>query len=279
MQPNKQNISITKIEKEIYNTFELFNKEKNICIADFIEKLDITSIKHQEYRKIKFSYESLIRFILYQRLKKFRYITQTRQHLKCHPEEAIQLGFKEIPNRRQIGYFQNHILDTETKELLEFIIDKIEEITDKFGITLDIISLKPKKIKQTKTRNQYYIRDKKTREICQLVKKRFSPFIDFKLNNNTIYKKKQFIDLMIHMGMTRDFAENGSKTFKEIKGQKSPNSDTLLYHIKNHNDLKEIQKMYLTLFEILWGMTKQTNVIDLRKSYDVAIDPMFRTLV
>jgi len=95
------------------------------------------------------------------------------------------------------------------------------------------------------------IRDKKTREICQLVKKRFSPFIDFKLNNNSLYKKKQFIDLMIHMGMTRDFAENGSKTFKEIKGRKSPNSDTLLYHIKSHNDLKEIQKMYLTLFEIL----------------------------
>jgi len=270
---SKQNISKSKIEKEIYNTYELFNKEKNICIADFIEKLDITTIKHQEYRKIKFSYESLIRFILYQRLKKFGFITQTRQHLQTHPNEAIQLGFKELPNRRQVGYFQNHILDKEAKELLEFTINKIEEITDKFGMTLDIISLKPKKIKKpSKTRNQYYIRDKKTREICQLVKKRFSPFMDFKINYNSLYKKKQFIDLMIHMGMTRDFAENGSKTFREIKGQKSPNSDTLLYHIKNHNDLREIQKMYLTLFEILWEMTKQTNVIDLRKSYDVAID-------
>jgi putative transposase len=272
MQSNKQNISKSKIEKEIYNTFELFNKEKNICIADLIEKFDISTIKHQEYRKIKFSYDSLIRFILYQRLKKFRFITQTRQYLKNHPEEGIQLGFKELPNRRQVGYFQNHILDNGTKELLDFIINKIEGITDKFGITLDIISLKPKKIKPTKTRNQYYIRDKKTREICQLVKKRFSPFMDFKLNNNTIYKKKQFIDLMIHMGMTKDFAENGSKTFREIKGQKSPNSDTLLYHIKNHDNLKEIQKMYLTLFEILWDMTKKSNTIDLRKSYDVAID-------
>lgn len=74
------------------------------------------------------------------------------------------------------------------------------------------------------------------------------------------------------MGMTRDFAENGSKTFKEIIGQKSPNSDTLLYHIKNHSDFKEIQKMYLTLFEILWTMTKQSNIIDIRKQYDVAID-------
>jgi hypothetical protein len=180
MKSSKMRASKKKIELEIYNTFELFKKEKNICIADFIEKLDISIIKHQEYRKIKFSYESLIRFILYQRLKKFRFITQTIQYLKSHPEETIQLGFKELPNRRQVGYFQNHILDNETKELIDFIINKIEEITDKFGITLDIISLKPKKIKkQTKTRNQYYIRDKKTREICQLVKKRFSPFMDF----------------------------------------------------------------------------------------------------
>jgi putative transposase len=273
MPDSKQNSPLTKIEKEIYNIFTQYTQEKHIYIADFIEKLDISIIKHQEYRKIKFSYESLIRFILYQRLKKYRFITQTRQYLINHPDEAIQIGFKELPNRRQIGYFQNHILDNETKKLLDFIINKIEEITDKFGITLDIISLKPTKIeKPTKTRNQYYIKDKRTREICQLIKKRFSPFMDFKLNSNSLYKKKQFIDLMIHMGMTRDFAENGSKTFKEIQGQKNPNSDTLLYHIKNHNDLIEIQRMFFTLFEILWEMTKQTNVIDLRKSYDVAVD-------
>jgi len=138
MQPSKQNISKTKIEKEIYNTFELFNKEKNIFIADFIEKLDISTIKHQEYRKIKFFYESLIRFILFKRLKKFRFITQTRQYLTHHPDEIILLGFKELPDRRQVGYFQHHILDKETKELLEFIIAKIEEISDKFGINLDI---------------------------------------------------------------------------------------------------------------------------------------------
>ncbi len=273
MHQRKKNIYKIKIEKEIYKTFELFNKEKNICIADFIEKLDISIIKHREYRKIKFSYESLLKFTLFKRLKKFKFITQTRQYLKNHPDETIQLGFKELPNRRQIGYFQNHILDQETKELLEFIIDKIEEITDKFGINLDIISLKPVKTnKPTKTRNQYYIKDKKTREICQLVKKRFSPFIDFKLNYNTVYQKKQFINLMIHMGMTRDFAENGSKTFRELRTNLSPNADTLLYHLKNYSDFREIQQMYLTLFEILWEMTKQSSIIDIRKSYDVAID-------
>jgi putative transposase len=252
--------------KSAMQIFFSFLKCSNVLYISF-------SIKHLEYRKIKFSYESLIRFILYQRLKRFGFITQARQHLHNHPDEAIQLGFKELPDRRQIGYFQNHILDDETKKLLDFIINKIEEITDKFSINLDVEtlkSIKPKKI--SKTRNQYYIKDKKTREICHLIKKRFAPFIDFKLNYNTVYKKKEFIDLMIHMGMTRDFAENGCKTFKEIQNQKSPNSDTLLYHIKNHNNLREIQKMYLTLFEILWEMTKQSNIIDSRKQYDVAVD-------
>ena len=67
MKSSKMRVSKEKIELEKYNTFELFNKEKNIYVADFIEKLDISIIKHQEYRKIKFSYESLIRFVLYQR--------------------------------------------------------------------------------------------------------------------------------------------------------------------------------------------------------------------
>jgi len=74
------------------------------------------------------------------------------------------------------------------------------------------------------------------------------------------------------MGMTKDFAENGSKAIRELKANISPNADTLLYHLKNYNDFKEIQRMYLTLFEILWNMTKQSNVIDVHRRYDVAID-------
>jgi len=44
MRPGTRIISSKNIELEIYNTFELFNKEKNIGIADFIEKLDISPI-------------------------------------------------------------------------------------------------------------------------------------------------------------------------------------------------------------------------------------------
>jgi putative transposase len=273
MQSSIQNISKEKIELEIYNTFEQFKKEKNTLIAEFLNKLRIEDIADQDYRKIKFDYYSLFRLLIFQKLKKIKYQNQLYQYLKSHPEETLFLGLTEIPDRRTIGHFLHHILNDEQRELLEFIVSKIEEISEKFGILFDIQTLDTKRFKKlTKKRNQDIQRRKNTKEVCKLIKKRFSPFIDFKLRHNTVYQKNQFIDLMLHMGMTRDFAENGSKTLNELRIDKGPNADTLLYHIKNHNDLREIQRMYLTLFEILWTMIKQSNTIDIQKTYDVAID-------
>jgi hypothetical protein len=59
MQPSKRNISKKNIEMEIYNTFELFKESKNIAIVDFLNRLEPTWLDRQNYRKIKYSYESL----------------------------------------------------------------------------------------------------------------------------------------------------------------------------------------------------------------------------
>jgi hypothetical protein len=193
--------------------------------------------------------------------------------LKTHPKEKYALGFSKTPNQRTISKFLCRIIDKDTKKLLKYTAKKIGEVSEKFGILLDVKTFEPDtSIKKTKIRNQYLQKNDKTKEICKLLKKRLSPFIKLNLNHNTIYSKNQFIDLMIHMGMTRDFAENGSKTLKELRISLSPNADTLLYHLKNYSDFREIQQMYLTLFEILWNMTKQANIIDVHKRYDVAID-------
>jgi len=273
MQSKKQNISNSKIEKEIYNTFELFKTEKNIKIADFLEKLDITEIKNKNYRKIKFPYESLFKLILFQKLKGIKFHTKLTKYLNRHPSEKFKLGFTKTPDRRTIGYFIHHILDSEAKEIIEFAVDKIEEISEKFGILLDIKTLEPEiPKKQTKERNQYLQKNEKTKEICKLFKKRFSPFLDLNLNPNAAYTKNQFLDLMIHMGQTRDFAENGNKTFKELRSCSCPDADTLLYHLKNYQNRKQLHKMYITLFEIVWEMARKANTFDIRKRYDVAID-------
>lgn len=218
---------------------------------------------------------------------------------------------KRIPDQTTISYFLNHILDEEARKKLDFAAETIEKISGKFGIILDVKTLEPEKPKkQTKSRNQSNLVDKKTREICRLFKKQFSPFIDLNLHPNVIYTKNQFLDLMMYMGQTRDFAENGSKTYMvEMKKRRmfcpkcnllilpsliytdngklvnifkcmncgyekgiSPSADTLLYHLKNYEDFREIQKMYITLFDIVWERARKANVFNRRSPVGVAID-------
>jgi len=270
---SKQKISYEAIELEIYKTFEKFKENKHIKIADFLKAFDVTSFQVRKYRKIKFHYESLLKLVLFQKLKGIKFHTKLTKYLRRNPSEKFKLGFIETPDRTQVGYFVNHILDEQTIELINFIVNKIEEISEKFGILLDVKTFQYKKPeKETKERNQYYQKNDKTKEICRLFKKRFAPFINLNLKNNTLYKKNQFIDLLIHMGMTKDFAENGSKTYKELRGQDNPDADTLLYHLKHYETSKDLHRMFTTLFEIVWEMSRKINLFDIRKHYDVAID-------
>jgi len=51
-----------------------------------------------------------------------------------------------------------------------------------------------------------------------------------------------------------------------------PDADTLLYHLKSYPDHKDVHRMFITLFEIVWEMARKNNLFDIRKRYDVAID-------
>ena len=273
MPGSNRNISHSKIEKEIYKTFELFKNCKSVSIADYLKRFDTSIFQQDKYRKIKYPYESLIKLVLFQKLKGIKFQTKVVKYLKKHPKNKFKLGFSTTPDQTSISYFLIHILDNETKELLDFTVSKIEEISEKFGILFDVKTLELEKpAKETKDRNQRLQKNDKTKEICRLFKKRFAPFINLNLKNNTLYKKTQFIDLLIHMGQTRDFAENGSATYKEIKGMDNPDADTLLYHLKNYPDHREVHRMFITLFEIVWETARQANIFDIRKKYDVAID-------
>lgn len=273
MQSGNRNISRENIELEIYKTFEKFKKTKSVKIADFLNVFEVTSFQTCKYRKIKFPYESLLRLVLFQKLKGIKFHTKLTKYLNKNPSEKFKLGFTVVPDRTQIGYFENHILEDETRELIDFIVIKIEEVSEKFGILLDVKTLISEKVeKETKGRNQFYQKNDKTKEICRLFKKRFGPFINLNLKNNTLYKKNQYIDLLIHMGMTKDFAENGSKTYKELRGFSNPDADTLMYHLKNYTDPKNLHRMFTTLFEIVWEMARKINFFDSKKHYDVAID-------
>ena len=311
MPESKRNISQSTIEQGIYKTFEKFKKIKNVEIAHFLKAFDVTTFKTIKYRKIKFPYESLLRLVLFQKLKGIRFHTKLTKYLNKNPSDKYKLGFNKTPDRTSIGHFINHILNDETKELIEFAVTKIEEISEKFGILIDVKKLKPEKPeKVTKVRNQFYQKSDKTKEMCRSFKKRFAPFINLNLKTNTLYRKNQFTDILIHNGMTRDFAENGTKTLeielekRRIYCQKchiimlpafillgngnqintfkcmncgcekriNPNADTLLYHLKEYPNCEDIYKMFITLFEIIWEMARKNNLFDIRKHYTIAID-------
>ena len=55
---NKQIISKKHIEKEIYKTFEKNQNKKKICIADFLNKLEINTLFPLYYRSIKYSFNT-----------------------------------------------------------------------------------------------------------------------------------------------------------------------------------------------------------------------------
>lgn len=273
MSDNKRSISKNAIELEIYKTFDVFKKQPNVTTAEYLKHFDTSLFQTRDYRKIRYDYQSLIKLILYKKIKGFKFDTKLTKHLRRNPKDKYHLGFEKTPDRTQIGYFTNHILTDETKELLDFTADKIIELSEKFGILLDINTLQPSKPKKTtKQRNQYVIKDKQTRDACKILKKRIAPFIDFKQKHNIVYSKKQLIDLLIHLGLSQDFAENGSKVFRELRKRQGPDADTLLYHLKKYDDLKEVQRMFIQLFEVIWTIAQQANMFDSRKRLDVAID-------
>jgi parvulin-like peptidyl-prolyl isomerase len=92
-----------------------------------------------------------------------------------------------VPNQRTISYFLNNILDDETRQLIDFIAMKIEEISNKFGILLDTNIIQPRQPKKQAERTIYHNKNLKTKEISALFKKRFSSVIEL----NT--KEIQFI--------------------------------------------------------------------------------------
>lgn len=269
MPPSKRNISKKNIEMEIYNTFELFKESKNIMIVDFLNKLQLTWLTDQSYRKIKYSYISLYKVLIFKKLKGIKFQTQLEKYLKKHKDERKKLGLESSPDQRTISYFLNSILDEETKTDIDFIVKKINEISEKFGIILDIKLLTPEKQNIKTKRTFHHNKNLKTKEITQLFKKRFSSVIDINTNSNCIYSKNDLINLLLHMCNTTDFAENGSHTLK-INRDKIPDGDTLLYHLKKYETLDQVKRMFITMFEMIWESARKANHFP--RTVDCSID-------
>lgn len=266
--PESKQISNVTIEQGIYNTFVQLKQEKEITIADYLNRMHLSCFEKQ-YRSIKFTYESLFKLLIFQKLKGIRFQAQLERYPRMHRHEHHKLNLPSVPTQQIISYFSTMILDEESRQLIDFIASKINEISNKFGILLDTNIYQPKQPKEQAERTIYHNKNLKTKEISILFKKRFSSVIDLNVGKNSIYQKHDFIDLMLHMCNTNDFAENGSKTF-QIQRTKTPNGDTLLYHLKDYNSIDQIKRMFFSIFEMIWETARKAN--QFQRIVDCSID-------
>ncbi len=273
LRPTQELDSMNDVESAIYNTFTVIANNDNPKIVDFLQHLDVSSFKDIDYRSIKYPYESLLKLNLLQRLKGFRFQTRLIRYLKSNPEVLEKLGLTDIPDQTTFSRLNCKIFSDGTKEKINYAVEKINEISEKMGIVFDIELLDPKPQinKDVQQQMQHRRKHNKINEITQFMNRRLSPFLDLKIRTNGKYDQSSFLSLLIHMARTNDFAENGSHCLKHIQDN-VPDADTLLFHLKSYIDLNQIQRMFTSVFDVLWEAARKNNLLDLRKPVDLAID-------
>jgi putative transposase len=272
------------LEKEIYKSFSRRNS-KDARISDILSEIDFSFSFNP---KFEFSTTSMVKSLILMRLSLILMrlkgiISQTKlsEYLKRNEKDALNLGFFrdknnkiKTPDQRTFSYFIRHHLDEGKKQIIDFVTKKIEKIADKFNIVLDIeVFDKKKKDEKTKEckKTFYNHKNQKLKELCKLIRKKVYPKINLDIRSNSVFKKNDFLDFLVHIALTEDFAENGSRTMQEILQKRIPTSDTLLYHLKKFEDRELLQKMFIKIFDLIYKMSKRSNFFGGRK-VDVAID-------
>lgn len=262
------------IERQIYNSF---SDRKNHSISDILNGLNFSFSFNP---KFEFSTTSMVKSLILTRLKGIKSQTKLAEYLKTHEKEALNLGFfkdgynkTKTPNQRTFSYFIKNHLDEEKRQIIEFVVRRIEKIADKFNIILDIETFEKKKVarKDESKKTFYNHKNEKLSELCRLVRRKIYPKISLDIRSNSIFKKNDFLDFLVHIALTEDFAENGSRTFSQILNKRTPTSDTLLYHIKKFEGREVLQNMFIEIFDLIYRMSKRSNFLGGRK-VDVAVD-------
>ncbi len=253
--------------------YEIFTKNAGPSIAEILNRLDLEPpIK----KRFTFSFESQIKLVLFFYLKHFKSHEELLRHLKAHREEAVKLGFClegetiKLPSRRSIANFIK-TLDKEYTALVKSLTSLIEETADKFNVVLDTAT-KRYENKAPSPKTAYNVREDKIRDVISILRTRIYKKLRLNIAENSLFKYPDFIDELIYIALTQDFAENGSKLANQLLNRKMPNADTLFYHLKKFSDWKLLEKTFaIEILDYLIKIAKSRGLISDRK-VDVAID-------
>lgn len=266
-QDDNANTNYNALEEGIYKVFECMKTGARIKASEFASRLNLTLAANGKYRAIKFSYEALYMTLIFAKIKGIKSQSKLERHLKSNRDDRRKLGLEDTPDQRTISRFKGRILGDEERAAINFIAARARAIAGKFGILFDEEPPKPQKTKSE--RNFYKKKREMSREVSAIVKKRLSAGISLNIGDRSKYGKGDYLNLMMHMCMHGDFANNGSETMK-VQNEHSPDGDTLHYHLKKYPDIHAIRKMFRVVFEMVWEMARKSGRFT--RPVDVAID-------
>lgn len=296
---SKECTSSPNIEEDILKAIAFAKQRRHPKIADILKYFDAEKYLPKMYRPIYFSYRSLLKLILFKKLKRIQFQAQLERYFKKNRAERKKLGLPRTPDQTTISYFWTHVLSDEDKKVLTYIADTIEIISKKVGIVLDNTELQPEKPrKNTGPRNRQLRIKRKIKEISKMFHQRLLPQFeqDLKLRYNCVYDVKDHFNVLLQMERETDFAENAATTLRsQLQSMiiRCPKCESLLFPKSNWIDedaadnvfictrcgyeqriaqtgettririnklrVEKIQSLFETQFEILWNMAKQCN--------------------
>lgn len=190
------------------------------------------------------------------------------KYLNENESEAFKLGFYKVENKLDLPAkrtFNNYIKTIDRKEfdlLAEFII----KTATQNEVVLDLEIVK-KVIKEHKQNH-----DKEIREAVRLIRKVVYPQIDLKIKPNGKFTSSDLLDVLVHVALTNDFANNGSQTFKVNNSKECPSGDLMMYHFSKFKSVDQIRTMFEKISDFIFKFARNNyNVLNNRK-HDIAYD-------
>ena len=138
--------TIRLLKKEIFRRLSISEKGKTVKISELLNSLDV-SLLCRKRKHERFPAPSMMKLVLFMKLKGIRFQTKLIRHLEKNKEDATNLGFDELPNQRTISHFMNHEISKAEWVYISSLIHHIEKYAEKFGVSLDvnIAKTQPKK--------------------------------------------------------------------------------------------------------------------------------------
>lgn len=275
--------TVRELEKNINKAFDSFSGKVSVPCSEFLRELDMTPINslifgtYREEWRYRHSPTFMLKATAFMKLRGIKHQVGLMKHLQKNERDARNLGCQReqksgkfnLPARRSFNHFMNERLTREIHGLIGFVVQYSRETAIRRGILLDFVDITVPK-KGASDRTLFRRKREKSRELCRAMRKSMYPMIEMEHSHNSVFKRNDFLDMLTHTALTHDFTENGSHTFAYQKGGRTPDADTLLYHLKKFRHRRQLEEMFGDMFTKSIEMAKRAGFAN--RPLDLAID-------